>query len=305
MAEKPLGQNPEGREMPMSLSTRALGIMETLLGRRALWRFGRLIYQYARRDGPNNPEINGEFALHRKVSEWASRRGEPFIVIDVGANVGYWSSHLLDACERAGVQEVRLWAFEPSDEIRTKLASRLQSLSSDYEISISAEAVADKVGQAAFDARPGISGVKHLLTDAALAHGDTPSVDVAVTTLADVLQAEHIETADFVKSDVEGFDLSVLRGAAPLLAAGRIGIFQFEYNHCWVSTRSFLRDVFELVEKFPYSVCKVVPGGVDAYESWHIELETFFESNYLLVRDDLLEVFDVRKGRFGADNTYA
>jgi hypothetical protein len=34
-------------------------------------------------------------------------------------------------------------------------------------------------------------------------------------------------------------------------------------------------------------------------------LETFFESNYLLVRDDLLEVFDVRKGQFGADNTYA
>ena len=92
--------------MPLSLSTRALGMMETLLGRRALWRIGRLIYQYARRDGHNNPEINGEFALHRTVSEWASRRSEPFNVIDVGANVGYWSSHLLAECERAGVKKV-------------------------------------------------------------------------------------------------------------------------------------------------------------------------------------------------------
>lgn len=68
--------------------------------------------------------------------------------------------------------------------------------------------------------------------------------------------------------------------------------------------RSFLRDVFDLVEGFPYHVCKVVPDGIDAYESWHPELETFFETNYLLVRNDLLDVFEVRRGRFGASNTY-
>jgi hypothetical protein len=110
---------------------------------------------------------------------------------------------------------------------------------------------------------------------------------------------------DFVKSDVEGFDPSVLRGAASLLAAGRIGLFQFEYNHCWISTRSFLRDVFEFVEPHPYQVCKVVSSGIDAYESWHPELETFFETNYVLVRDDLLDVFEVRRGKFSASNTYA
>ena len=90
-----------------------------------------------------------------------------------------------------------------------------------------------------------------------------------------------------------------------MLADKRIGLFQFEYNHCWISTRSFLRDVFDLVDGLPYHVCKVVPGGIDAYESWHQELETFFEVNYLLVRDDLLDVFDVRRGTFDASNTYA
>lgn len=291
--------------MSLSFSARAMGLLETLIGRRELWRLGRLIYRHARRDGDNIPEINGEYALHRKVALWASRRDEPFNVIDVGANIGYWSSHLLDACQSAGVRNLHLWAFEPSDEIRAELANRLQSLPPDYLVSIHAEAVADKAGQAAFDVTPGITGIKHLLTDAALADGETPSVDVAVTTLADVFETEKIEIADFIKSDVEGFDLSVLRGAAPVLAEGRIGLFQFEYNHCWVSTRSFLRDVFELVEGFPYQVCKVVPSGIDAYESWHVELETFFETNYLLVRDDLLEAFDVRMGKFGPSNTYA
>ena len=289
----------------MGLSTRVMDIMETLIGRRELWRLGRLIYRHARRDGHNDPEINGEYALHRKVSAWASRRNEPFNVIDVGANIGYWSSHLLDECQRAGVEDVHVWAFEPSDEIRAELTSRLQSLPERYKVSIRSEAVSDEIGQAAFDATPGITGIKHLLTNASLQDGDTPSVDVAVTTLAHVFEAEKIESADFVKSDVEGFDLSALRGAAPLLAEGRIGLFQFEYNHCWVSTRSFLKDVFDLVEGLPYLVCKVVPSGIDAYDSWHIELETYFETNYVLVRDDLLEVFDVRRGQFGADNTYA
>jgi FkbM family methyltransferase len=291
--------------MSSGFSTRAIGAIESLIGRRQLWRLGRLIYRHARRDGHNDPEINGEYALHRKVSRWAAGRSEPFNVIDVGANIGYWSSHLLDECQSAGVPNVNLWAFEPSDEIRAELTSRLESLPPNFHASISAEAVSDKAGQAAFDATPGITGIKHLLTDEALAGGETPSVEVAVTTLTDVFEAEKIEIADFVKSDVEGFDLSALRGAAPLLAQGRIGLYQFEYNHCWISTRSFLRDVFELVEAFPYHVCKVVPGGIDAYEAWHVELETFFETNSLLVRDDLLEGFDVRKGQFGADNTYA
>ncbi len=279
--------------------------VEALIGRRAVWRLGRFIYRHARRDGDNDPEINGEYALHRKLAQWASRRTEPLNVIDVGANIGYWSSNLLEACQSAGVEKVRLWAFEPSDEIRVLLRKRLEVTPPNYDLSIRKEAVSDTAGQAAFDATPGISGIKHLLTDSMLAGGETPSLNVDVTTLAKVVEDERIEVVDFVKSDVEGFDLSVLRGATSLMAERRIGLIQFEYNHCWVSTRSFLLDVFDLVETLPYTVCKVVPGGIHAYESWHIELETFFETNYLLVRDDLLEMLDVRNGKFDSGNTYA
>jgi FkbM family methyltransferase len=169
--------------MSLNFSTRAIGAIESLIGRRALWRLGRLIYRHARRDGNNKPEINGEYALHRKLASWASRRSEPFNVIDVGANIGYWSSHLLDECQRAGVQSVRLWAFEPSEEIRVQLASRLQSPPPDYRVAIRREAVSDTRGQAAFDATPGIVGIKHLLTDAMVADGEMLSVDVTVTTL--------------------------------------------------------------------------------------------------------------------------
>jgi FkbM family methyltransferase len=291
--------------MSVRLSTRVIGLIESLVGRRQLWRLGRLTYRHARRDGDNEPEINGEYALHRTLAVWAKARNQPLNVIDVGANIGYWSSHLLDSCHAAGVERVNLVAFEPSDEIRSQLVDRMQNLPPNYQVSIRSEAVSETSGQAAFDATPGITGIKHLLTDSMVADGATPSVDVTVTTLVNVLEEEEIDVVDFVKSDVEGFDLSVLRGAVPLLEERRIGLFQLEYNQCWISTRSLLRDVFELVDGLPYHVCKVVSDGIDAYESWHPELETYFETNYILVRDDLLDAIGVRRGRFDESNTYA
>jgi FkbM family methyltransferase len=289
----------------MRIVTRGVRWFESLVGRRGLWRIGRHLYRHARRDGRNDPEINGEYVLHGRLARWARRRGGTLHVVDVGANVGYWSSHLLETCRDVGVERVRLWAFEPSDEIRAQLERSLCSVCTGQYVSIRAEAIADAASQALFDATPGITGVKHLLTESMISSGETPSVDVRVTTLADVAHEEKIEVVDFVKSDVEGFDLQVLRGAVPLLAERRIGLLQFEYNHCWISTRSFLRDVFELVERLPYVVCKVVPDGIEAYDAWHPELETFFETNYLLIRDDWLEDLGVRRGAFDASNTYA
>lgn len=81
--------------MASRFSARTVGAIESLVGRRRLWRLGRLFYRHARRDAHNVPENNGEYALHRKLAEWDSRRDRPFKVIDVGSNIGYWSSHLL------------------------------------------------------------------------------------------------------------------------------------------------------------------------------------------------------------------
>jgi FkbM family methyltransferase len=285
--------------------TRAVRWLEALVGRRGLWRIGRHLYRHARRDGHNDPKLNGEYVLHRKLAHWAKRRGGTLHAIDVGANIGYWSSHLLESCRDAGVDRVRLWAFEPSDEVRAQLERSLGSLCPGQYVSIRSEAIADAASQALFDATPGITGVKHLLTESTLSSDEIPSVEVSVTTLADVAHEEKIDLVDFVKSDVEGFDLSVIRGAVPLLAERRIGLLQFEYNRCWISTRSYLRDVFDLVARLPYVVCKVVPDGIDAYEAWHPELETYFDANYLLVRDDWLDDLGVRWGAFDASNTYA
>ncbi len=278
--------------------------LERLVGRRLLWRLGRFLYLYARRDSRNDPVLNGEYALHDKLARFAAARNTPLRAIDIGANIGYWSQHLIEACRRAGVSDLQLWAFEPSDEIRAVLTERLRVAPPGYRVTVRPEAVSSASGTAAFDGSSGLSGVKSLLTEKLLAQPELPCVTVPVTTLEAILSEEKIEEVDFVKSDVEGFDLSVIQGARLLLRDGRIGLFQFEYNHRWIGTRSFLRDAFDLVDTRRYRVCKVVPDGIESYAGWHPELETFFEANFLLVRDDLLKPFRVREGRFDASNVY-
>ena len=209
-----------------NLSVVAARAFEVLLGRRLLWRIGRLLYQHARRDGHNDPATNGEYLLHVKLARFARDKNRPLCVVDVGANIGYWSSHLLQECRTAGVTDVRLVAFEPSPEIRARLVEALQGWPNSYRVTIRPEAVAEVAGRAAFEGSEAIVGTKHLLRGE---EAERPGhIEVNVTTLVAVFEEEGLAEADMVKSDVEGFDLKVIEGALQLLATRRIGLLQFE-----------------------------------------------------------------------------
>jgi FkbM family methyltransferase len=282
-----------------------LNVLEKLLGRKYLWRLGRRIYLHARREGDGDPAANGEYDLHRAIARWVQYDGQPSTIIDIGGFTGYWSSHLLKTLDEAGVPDVRLIVFEPSPESRVRLAAGLAGAPARYTVQIRDEAVSDRSGTCQFDVRSSMVGAQRLVPDGVGASAEPIGrIEVQVRTLAEVFASEAIEHAEFVKSDVEGFDLSVIRGAVPLLQNGRIGVFQFEYNYCWIETRTYLRDVFELMANLPYAICRVAPGGLERIEAWHQELETYFESNYALVRADLLDVLGVKAGRVGRYNAF-
>jgi len=181
-------------------------ILEGVVGRRMLWRTGRLLYHYARRDGYNDPATNGEYLLHPRLAQLAVEQDRPLSIVDVGANIGYWSRHLLTACQEAGVRDVQLWAFEPSPENRERLVEAMKSVPSTYRVKVRPEALADVAGRSSFDGSTAISGTKRLI-GANESVDDTPQrIEVPVTTLAAVFSEEGIAQADLVKTDVEGFD---------------------------------------------------------------------------------------------------
>lgn len=284
-------------------TSRALRYAEGLLGRKLLWRTSRRMYLAARRDGMGDPATNGEYALHRRVARYAASQNRTFTIIDVGCFTGYWSYHLLGSCRDSGVKDVKLLAMEPSPESRAKFTSRMEGAYPDYSVRVREQAVSDYSGEAMFDIDTSRAGSHSLI---AAENPGTPSgtYRVNVITLADLFADEKFAAVDFVKTDAEGFDFSIIKGALPLLKEGRIGLMQFEYNSRWLTTRTMLRDVFDLLPGIPYRLCKVAPEGLEAYQRWSSELERFFEANYVLLRKDLVGQFGIRECDFDAQNTF-
>ncbi len=266
------------------MSFRAL---EILLGRRSLVRIGRFLSNRARLDVLNDMRTNGELlVLDTSVAAWNG--GSSFVALDVGANVGEWTRALHERLSTKGASS-RIYAFEPVASTRLLLEKNLDQQARGSVKVISA----------------GLSNVTRFETmfivgDGAGANslhpGDRPPQrieEVMMSTVDRFCAEEGIDHVDLVKIDTEGHDLAVLEGSLGMLGRSAIDVIQFEYNHRWVFARRFLRDVFTLLEPLPYRLGKVTPLGVEFYDAWHPELETFREGNYLVCREPIADRFPV------------
>lgn len=259
--------------------------------RSLLWRAGRKLYLYARREGPNHPARNGEYWLLDAIVRRAA--GSSLTLLDVGANVGDWTAHAL-ACLARRARPGVVHAFEPAPAAHSQLARRFAA---EPRVLARAMALSDQRGTASLYLVGDAAGTNSLVDQ-----GIGDPVPVAVARVDDYLTEHAIEHVTFLKSDAEGLDLAVLRGGLGALDAGRVDAWQFEYNGRWIHARAFLRDVFELVAARPYVLGKLFGNGIELFDAWHPELERYFETNFVLLRQGTPLERLGRRSRFNRSN---
>lgn len=269
--------------------------------RRAVWRLGRKLYCAARGEGANRMDINGEAYVQRQVLA-AKAPGDTLTVFDVGANLGEWTQSLLDQTKPSGSATLDIWAFEPTPESFERIRVRFADAVSVQCIPL---ALSNAPGRDRLVMASATGGTNTLSFDDSLARQAHAVSEVQKSTVAEFCKQNEIEDIHLLKCDTEGHDLRVIEGAKPLLAAERIDVFQFEYNHRWIYERAFLKDVFDIVADLPYTVAAMRSSRIELLRAWHPELDRFFEANYLLVHERALGWFDVLDGRFDVSNTYA
>lgn len=235
------------------------------------WRFGRKLYCWARGDLPNDPNSNGEYWLLERLLQGMDSGG---VLLDVGANKGDWSLRALEIAERTR-KEVRLSSFEPCSATREILTARLP-LSAHVEVF--PFALSNTEGEADF-----FSSGAGVGTNSMSAESGPMAERVQLMTLDVFLDHQGIDRVSMVKVDTEGFDLSVLEGAAKSIASGRIEVVQFEYNWRWLLNKASLLDVFNLIDGMPYRLGKLSGESIVFFDKWHFELDRYFENNYVLV----------------------
>ncbi len=255
----------------------ATDVMCHAVGRRRVVRAARFIHRRACLDGPNDMHTNGEIWLQHQIVGM-SLPAERILVLDVGANVGRWASAMLLAATQAGrLNDLDLHAFEPSAYTFARLSEALDS----PRVTLGRMALGDQSGPSTlYVIAPGAG--TNSLYESSLAGAAMSTEDVRTTTLDDYAERAGLDgEIALVKIDTEGHDLTVLRGARGLLTDQRITVLQFEYNQRWIYARTFLRDAFELLIPFGYTIGKLTWRGVEFYPRWDVDLESFVQANYV------------------------
>jgi FkbM family methyltransferase len=182
--------------------------------------------------GTYEPEVQTEIRRYLKPGG---------IAIDVGANVGW---HTLLMAARTG-STGRVYAFEPNDSTRRRLVSADEANELAH-VTVDGRAVADLVGASGFQAP--LAGHVWDGTGRLIAAQDQDGQEgregqdrqqrqttkTQCTTLDAFVAERHIERLALVKIDVEGWELSVLRGARHVLNVLR-PVVVFEYDPAYVS----------------------------------------------------------------------
>lgn len=186
---------------------------------------------------------------------WFRRQPPPALIVDSGANIGqtvvYFSCYAPAAT---------ILAFEPGDAARAWLAECV-SANTLGRVHIHSAALGAEPGGAFLD--DNLDSTQHGSWNHVSATTGSP---ITVTTLDDALAAHGPGEVSLWKLDLEGYELSALRGASRSLAARRIGAIHME-----VSGAADSRASCDLLNAHGYTSHRVTDAG-------HLALPTGGES---------------------------
>ncbi|HPQ46797.1 MAG TPA: FkbM family methyltransferase [Clostridia bacterium] len=219
-----------------------------------------------------NMAMNGEWDLLSRYRE--IKGGDPCTIFDVGANVGDWSL----AAARI-FPESMIFSFEMCPETFNTLKENTSGID---KINCINAALSDcNIKEFEISCLGGNYGRNSI--------GFPPEGQLVQSVIpmmtGDTYCSENsIGNIDFLKVDVEGHELKVLKGFKDMLRNGCVDIIQFELNEYGINSRIVLDDFEDLLGE-RYRIGKLYPGYID------FEMKDRFEfwlssPNYVAVRTD-------------------
>jgi FkbM family methyltransferase len=195
--------------------------------------------------------IEGDFeAEFFRIADYFLAAGGVFV--DVGANHGLLSLGLAGTHGDA----VAFHLFEPNAELRDSIARSVLNYPA-VEIRVNKEALSSSPGELRMHFEHGHLGMSHVVASG--------GVGVAATTLDNYLASGKVGFVNFLKIDVEGFELEVLRGAEHALSKKEIGAIYFEYCEKWLRRNHEPRQLLDYLGSLNYEVCFCRAADLAAY----------------------------------------
>jgi len=196
-----------------------------------------------------------------------------FVFFDVGANVGNYSFEFMKL-----FPNVKVVAFEPGKAAHETLQNRF---SGKTKVILENSALGSSIGNAElfFDLEgSGLASLtKRNLDHIAVAFKKSEVINI--TTAENWIETNQMSPS-FVKIDVEGHELDVLKGFGNYLSG--IPLIQFEFGGCNIDTQTFFKDFWILLSPH-FDLYRIAPHGAIRISNYSENEESFMTSNILAV----------------------
>jgi FkbM family methyltransferase len=213
-------------------------------------------------------DYSGELYIIKKLKK-DLKKG---VIFDVGANVGDWSKFVIK--EYQGVQ-YQLHMFEPSEKTFMELKKNIPLQNHFFYHRIG---LGDQVGNFEIYYDYETQGSTSLIKK-----GSKHSEKIKMETLDSFCLKNAIESIDFLKMDIQGYEFQVLKGAKKMLEKGKIHRIQFELDESCIENRIFFKDFWDLLH-VDFDLYQSLFDGLKKIENYHFTLENYRCMNYLAIR---------------------
>ncbi|MEO8764190.1 MAG: FkbM family methyltransferase [Ginsengibacter sp.] len=235
-----------------------------------------LYYLQLKIDNNDNTDINqnGESLLLREIIK--KHRGEKFVLFDIGANIGNFSSAAIKMFREIYPEKnIEVHAFEPLLPTFVKLQQ------------VAGEEINCRLINSGISEIPGISKIHfHENADSFASLYKRVAVDlpsetnISLIRLESYMAEQNISVIDFLKIDTEGHELSVLKSAGEYLKPTIIKAIQFEYGGTYIDARIYLKDIYTLLDSKGYRIYKIYPRKIKP-RKYHPSMENFQYANFI------------------------
>lgn len=232
-------------------------------------------------------ETSGEaWVLGNVVKKSVDRVVTP-VVFDVGANVGDYTRLV-----KQHLPNAKVYAFEPSRETYHHLVHSFKDTNANgiksFNFGFSDEAKTVELYSYTVEGEEQslLSSIDQRLPTQVLHVETVGSESIEVQTIDGFCLDHKIERIDFLKLDVEGHELAVLRGATRMLAEELIAIIQFEFGPANIYSRTFFYDFWTLLAH-RFRIYRIVPNGIVPLDYYGEHLEIFLTTNFLAISKSL------------------
>ncbi len=221
-------------------------------------------------------DSNGENWLLQSLHKLSS---DPLTIFDVGANKGDYTF----LCNRSlTIRNIphQIFAFEPNNDNYVKLVDRF---SGNKAIQIEKYGIGEKTTESELIIPLERNSLASIFSrDIEHFKSDNIRIDkIMIESIDNFMSNNRIHKIDFLKIDIEGNELSAIKGATKALDNKRISLIQFEFGGTMIDSRTFFRDIFDFLNSKGYRLGRLMKNRIYWYDNYSEIYEQFTYANYV------------------------